>query len=105
MKKIILIVVTIALIVAGCATDRVEEKNVLTGTITEVSDNGFLMEADDQQKTPYQVQITDETVYSNGTSKDFVVNNTVKVEHTGDLMESYPVKINAKRVIENNKKI
>ncbi len=105
MKKIIVIAVTIALIIAGCATDTVDQKNVLTGTITKVNDGNFIMTADDDQMTPYQVQINADTVYSDDVSKDFEVNNKVKVEHTGDLTGSDPVKINAKRIIENNKEV
>lgn len=103
MKKIGLIIICIILIVTGCSgkgTNIIEE-NVLEGTVKEVSEDGFLLEENNENASLYWVYITEDTVFLENVSKDFAVGNTVKVEHTGEIMESYPMQVYAKTIIEN----
>lgn len=99
MKKAIVIIIIMLVVITGCTKPNVE--NTLTGTVMEVNDKGFLMQTTDDSNTQYFVEINDDSVFEEGASKDLLINDSVKVEYTGEITESSPKRITARKIIKN----
>lgn len=112
MKYIIIMVISVMLISCnnvndipdrGDGTDQIGNVNdinkdlvELSGIIKEVYDNSVLIETVDNE--PYVIHLMDDV-----NLEDFVVGYRLTIGFTGEVMESYPMQVNAKKIISVKK--
>lgn len=76
-----------------------EPEAILEGRVTNVSDTGISLETEGGD--PYVVHFNDDIVYAETVSSKFEIDNLVSIGFSGEVMESYPMQINAQKILLN----
>lgn len=106
MRKIILIILAIALIsIIGCTPKPAQPILIdIKGEVLEINEQGSSILVDstaDMVKGLIWIRITDDTKFADDVSKDFLVGNYVEIAADGAIAESYPMQAKAAAVYMN----
>ncbi|SHH13439.1 rhodanese-like domain-containing protein [Clostridium grantii] len=108
MKKIIMLTLIIStFLVVGCKSYNIgnEKSNkkglVFQGKIVEKTDGYNFIVRDLNNGDLISLNITDEIEVMDNISSDFKVGNLVKFEADAEVMESWPLKVNLYKIIDN----
>lgn len=110
MKKylfIFIILLCLPLIFTSCikANKIIEEddknRETINGRVLEVSENSIKILSLNGKQDEMVVNINDETEFADNISTSFEEGNMVIIEYNGSIMESYPPRINALKIVAN----
>jgi rhodanese-related sulfurtransferase len=113
MRKIIIFVLIILILFSvGCRREDTsnntsnsqvaKEELVFEGKIVEKTDKDNFIVRDLESGDLISLSITDEVEIYDNMAKDFDIGNLVKFEADPDVKESWPLKVNLYKIIENN---
>jgi rhodanese-related sulfurtransferase len=106
-KIIIFVLIILTLFSMGCKrgdtnnSEVAKEDFVFQGKIIEKTDENNFIVRDVESGDLISLIITDEVEVLDNISKEFNIGNLVKFEADSDVMESWPLKVNLFRIIEN----
>ena len=98
MEIFVIAVFSIMLIIITCLPDRIIEENLLDGTISQIDSDSILIKSTSSESPSYMAYMMGETVFKNISIKQLSVGDNVKIEHTGQILESMPIQIYCKTV-------
>ncbi len=91
MKRLLFLMVCSLVLFSMASCKKADETEVnqavyLEGEITELYDTTMIVV--DENQDPYSINITKDD------GKEYIVGMTVLIEHSGEVMESYPMQLN-----------
>ncbi len=100
MKKISALLILCILFISGC-TNQGENQNMdyyLTGEITRIESDGFIIKSDDPTLEEAKVFIGEETTFINATKEELTLSSTIKIQYDGKVTRSIPPGIFALKI-------
>ncbi len=98
MEIFVIAVFSIMLIIITCLPDRIIEENLLDGTISQIDSDSILIKSTSGESPSYVAYMMGETVSKNISINQLCVGDNIKIEHTGQILESMPIQIYCKTV-------
>ncbi|MBV1756521.1 MAG: hypothetical protein KMY55_01635 [Dethiosulfatibacter sp.] len=98
MEIFVIAVFSALLIIITCLPDRIIEENLLDGTISQIDNDSILVESTSGESPFYVAYMMGETVFKNISINQLSVGDNIKIEHTGQVLESMPIQVYCKTV-------
>lgn len=98
MEIFVIATFSIMLIIITCLPERIIEENLLDGTISQIDNDSIMIKSTTGESLFYVAYMMGETVFKNISINQLSVGDKIKIEHTGQILESMPVQIYCKTV-------